>query len=220
MEQDKRQVDAITSRDVDFAQWYTDVCRKAELIDYTSMKGMFILRPYGYAIWENIENILDAEFKKTGHTNVSMPLLIPESLLQKEKDHVKGFAPECAWVTMGGNDKLEERLCIRPTSETLFCDHWAHIVHSWRDLPMLYNQWCSVLRWEKTTVLSCAIVSFCGRKGIRFMPRLRRPSTKQNSSWNVTPVSARTFWLCPWFAARRLKKRSLPVRRLPTPSNV
>lgn len=151
MAQDKRQVDAITSRDTDFAQWYTDVCKKAELIDYTSTKGMFVLRPYGYAIWENIQNILDAEFKKTGHTNVSMPMLIPESLLQKEKDHVSGFAPECAWVTHGGAEKLEERLCVRPTSETLFCDHWSRVVHSWRDLPMLYNQWCSVLRWEKTS---------------------------------------------------------------------
>ncbi|WP_294854734.1 proline--tRNA ligase [uncultured Oscillibacter sp.] len=151
MAQDKRQVDAITSRDTDFAQWYTDVCKKAELIDYTSTKGMFVLRPYGYAIWENIQRILDGEFKKTGHTNVSMPMLIPESLLQKEKDHVSGFAPECAWVTMGGSEKLEEKLCIRPTSETLFCDHWSRVVHSWRDLPMLYNQWCSVLRWEKTS---------------------------------------------------------------------
>lgn len=151
MAKDKRQVDAITARDADFTQWYTDVCKKAELIDYTSVKGMFILRPYGYAIWENIQRIMDADFKKTGHTNVSMPMLIPESLLQKEKDHVAGFAPECAWVTMGGNDKLEEKLCIRPTSETLFCEHWANVVHSWRDLPMKYNQWCSVLRWEKTS---------------------------------------------------------------------
>jgi prolyl-tRNA synthetase len=151
MAQDKRQVDEITPRDVDFTQWYTDVCQKAELIAYTSVKGMFILRPYGYAIWENIQKILDTEFKRTGHTNVSMPLLIPESLLQREKDHVEGFAPECAWVTMGGNEKLEERLCVRPTSETLFCEHWASIVHSWRDLPLLYNQWCSVLRWEKTS---------------------------------------------------------------------
>ena len=151
MAQDKRQVDTITARDVDFAQWYTDVCTKADLIGYTSVKGMFILRPYGYAIWENIQREMDRRFKETGHENVAMPLLIPESLLQKEKDHVEGFAPECAWVTMGGSEKLEERLCVRPTSETLFCEHWSHIVHSWRDLPMLYNQWCSVLRWEKTT---------------------------------------------------------------------
>ena len=147
----KKQVEQITDMEVDFAQWFTDVCTKAELIDYSSVKGMFIYRPYGYAIWENIQSYLDKKFKETGHTNVAMPMLIPESLLQKEKDHVEGFAPECAWVTLGGSEELEERLCVRPTSETLFCDHWSHIVHSWRDLPMLYNQWCSVLRWEKTS---------------------------------------------------------------------
>ena len=151
MAKEKKQVEQITDMEVDFAKWYTDVCTKAELIDYTSTKGMFILRPYGYAIWENIQKELDARFKATGHVNVAMPMLIPESLLQKEKDHVEGFAPECAWVTHGGSEKLEERLCVRPTSETLFCDHWSHIVHSWRDLPLLYNQWCSVLRWEKTS---------------------------------------------------------------------
>ena len=146
MAQDKRQVDAITARDVDFAQWYTDVCKKAELIDYTSVKGMFIYRPYGYALWENIQAELDRRFKATGHENVYLPVLIPESLLQKEKDHVEGFAPECAWVTVGGSEKLEDRCAIRPTSETLFCEHYANIIHSWRDLPKLYNQWCSVLR--------------------------------------------------------------------------
>ena len=151
MADNKKQVEQITDMEVDFTQWYTDVCTKAELIDYTSVKGMFIYRPYGYAIWENIQNYLDKRFKETGHTNVAMPMLIPESLLQKEKDHVEGFAPECAWVTHGGAEKLEERLCVRPTSETVFCDHWSHIVHSWRDLPLLYNQWCSVLRWEKTS---------------------------------------------------------------------
>ena len=152
MAQDKnKQVSQITDMDVDFAQWYTDVCKKAELIDYTSVKGMFIYRPYGYAIWENFQRILDGMFKATGHENVYLPVIIPESLLQKEKDHVEGFAPECAWVTYGGSDKLEERLCIRPTSETLFCEHYAHIIHSHRDLPKLYNQWCSVLRWEKSS---------------------------------------------------------------------
>ena len=150
MAKDKR-VEQITDMEVDFAQWFTDVCTKAELIDYSGIKGCYILRPYGYAIWENIQQVLDGMFKRDGHTNVSMPMLIPESLLQKEKDHVEGFAPECAWVTMGGSEELQERLCVRPTSETLFCDHWSHVVHSWRDLPMLYNQWCSVLRWEKTT---------------------------------------------------------------------
>ena len=150
MAKDKR-VEQITDMEVDFAQWFTDVCTKAELVDYSGIKGCFILRPYGYAIWENIQQILDGMFKRDGHENVSMPMLIPESLLQKEKDHVEGFAPECAWVTVGGSEELPERLCVRPTSETLFCDHWSHVVHSWRDLPMLYNQWCSVLRWEKTT---------------------------------------------------------------------
>ena len=151
MAQDKKQVEQITDMEVDFAKWYTDVCKKAELIDYSSIKGMFIYRPYGYAIWENIQRLMDAEFKKTGHENVYLPMLIPESLLQKEKDHVEGFAPECAWVTYGGSEKLEERYCIRPTSETLFCEHYKNIIHSHRDLPKLYNQWCSVLRWEKTS---------------------------------------------------------------------
>ncbi len=147
----KKQVEQITDMEVDFAQWYTDVCRKAELIDYSSIKGMFIYRPYGYALWENIQRELDRRFKETGHENVYLPMLIPESLLQKEKDHVEGFAPECAWVTYGGSEKLEERYCIRPTSETLFCEHYKNIIHSHRDLPKLYNQWCSVLRWEKTS---------------------------------------------------------------------
>ena len=147
----EKKVEQITDMEVDFAQWFTDVCTKAELVDYSGVKGLFILRPYGYAIWENIQKELDAMFKRDGHENVSMPVLIPESLLQKEKDHVAGFAPECAWVTMGGSEQLTERLAVRPTSETLFCDHWSNVVHSWRDLPMLYNQWCSVLRWEKTT---------------------------------------------------------------------
>ena len=145
-EQKKKLVEAITPINEDFAQWYTDVCLKAELVDYSTVKGCMILRPYGYAIWENIQHILDGMFKATGHENVAMPLFIPESLLQKE-----GFAPEVAWVTHGGGEQLEERMCVRPTSETLFCDHFAHVLHSWRDLPMKYNQWCSVVRWEKTT---------------------------------------------------------------------
>ncbi|MBQ7003027.1 MAG: proline--tRNA ligase [Oscillospiraceae bacterium] len=148
---DKKMVDAITSMDEDFAQWYTDICKKAELVSYTSVKGCMVIRPYGYAIWENIQRILDGMFKDTGHENVNMPMFIPESLLQKEKDHVEGFAPEVAWVTHGGHDRLEEKLCVRPTSETLFCEHYANIVHSYRDLPKLYNQWVSVVRWEKTT---------------------------------------------------------------------
>ena len=143
--------EAICSMDTDFAQWYTDVCRKAELMDYSSVKGFIIYRPYGYAIWENIRECLDKKFKETGHENVYMPMLIPTSLLQKEADHVEGFAPECAVVTKGGLDDLEEPLVIRPTSETLFCEHYAKVVNSYRDLPKKYNQWCSVVRWEKTT---------------------------------------------------------------------
>lgn len=144
-------VEAITNMEVDFAQWYTDVVKKAELIDYSSVKGCMILRPYGYAIWEIIQNYLDKIFKQTNHENVYMPIFIPESLLQKEKDHVEGFAPEVAFVTHGGNEELTERLCVRPTSETLFCEHYSNIIQSHRDLPKLYNQWCNVVRWEKTT---------------------------------------------------------------------
>ena len=148
---DKKLVEQRTSMDVDFAQWYTDICTKADLVDYSSVKGCMIIRPYGYAIWENIQRILDTRFKELGHENVYMPMFIPEGLLNKEKEHVEGFAPEVAWVTHGGSEKLTERLCVRPTSETLFCDHYAKIIRSWRDLPKLYNQWCSVVRWEKTT---------------------------------------------------------------------
>ncbi|HRR35544.1 MAG TPA: proline--tRNA ligase, partial [Clostridia bacterium] len=151
MTQGKKDVEQITGRDIDFAKWYTDVVTKAELIDYSQIKGCVVLRPYAYALWENIQKILDDMFKKTGHENVYMPMFIPESLLQKEKDHVEGFAPEVAWVTLGGSEELTERICVRPTSETLFCDHYKNIIKSWRDLPKKYNQWCSVVRWEKTT---------------------------------------------------------------------
>ncbi len=151
MANEKKLVEAITSMDEDFAQWYTDVVKKAELTDYSGVRGCMILRPAGYAIWENIQKELDRRFKEIGVENVYMPLFIPESLLQKEKDHVEGFAPEVAWVTQGGLDPLPERLCVRPTSETLFCDLYSNIIHSYRDLPKVYNQWCSVVRWEKTT---------------------------------------------------------------------
>lgn len=151
MGKEKKFVEAITAMDVDFAQWYTDIVKKAELVDYSSIKGCMIIRPYGYAIWENIQKNLDERFKETGHENVYMPMFIPENLLQKEKDHVEGFAPEVAWVTHGGKEELTEKLCVRPTSETLFCDHYAKIIQSYNDLPKKYNQWCSVVRWEKTT---------------------------------------------------------------------
>jgi prolyl-tRNA synthetase len=151
MAKEKKMVEAITSMDVDFAQWYTDVVKKAELCDYASVKGCMVIKPAGYAIWENIQHELDRRFKEVGVQNVCMPMFIPEGLLQKEKDHVEGFAPEVAWVTHGGLEPLQERLCVRPTSETLFCDFYAGDIHSYRDLPRVYNQWCSVVRWEKTT---------------------------------------------------------------------
>ncbi len=151
MADNKKLVEQITSMDEDFAKWYTDIVKKADLIDYSSVKGCMIIRPYGYAIWENIQKILDTRFKETGVENVYMPMFIPESLLTKEKEHVEGFAPEVAWVTHGGSERLAEKLCVRPTSETLFCEHYANIIKSYRDLPKIYNQWCSVVRWEKTT---------------------------------------------------------------------
>ena len=151
MANEKKLVEQITSMEDDFAQWYTDVVKKAELMGYSSVKGCMIFKPAGYAIWENIQNELDRRFKETGVENVYMPMFIPESLLQREKDHVEGFAPEVAWVTMGGLNTLQERLCVRPTSETLFCDFYKDEIQSYRDLPKVYNQWCSVVRWEKET---------------------------------------------------------------------
>ena len=145
------EVKEITNRNIDFAKWYTDVCMKADLIDYSSVKGSMIIRPLGYAIWENMQKVLDEKFKETGHENVQMPMFIPESLLNVEKEHVEGFAPEVAWVTHGGKEKLEERMCVRPTSEVLFCEHYKKIIKTYRDLPKLYNQWCTIVRWEKTT---------------------------------------------------------------------
>ncbi|SFB40773.1 proline--tRNA ligase [Clostridium frigidicarnis] len=165
MLKDKKMVESITSMDVDFAKWYTDVVKKAELVDYAPVRGCMILRPYGYAIWENVQKVLDGKFKDTGHENVAMPLLIPESLLKKEADHVEGFAPEVAWVTFGGNEELTERLCVRPTSEVLFCDHYSNIIQSYKDLPKLYNQWCSVIRWEKTTRPFLRTLEFLWQEG-------------------------------------------------------
>ncbi len=151
MANEKKLVEQITSMEEDFAQWYTDVVTKAELIDYTSVKGCMAIKPAGYAIWENIQAELDRRFKETGVENVYMPLFIPEEMLKKESELVEGFAPEVAWVTHGGSEPLQERLCVRPTSETLFSDFYHNDVHSYRDLPRIYNQWCSVVRWEKTT---------------------------------------------------------------------
>ena len=174
MAKDKKLVEAITSMEEDFAQWYTDIVKKAELSDYSSVKGCMIIKPAGYAIWENIRNELDKRFKATGVENVYLPMFIPESLLEKEKDHVEGFAPEVAWVTQGGLEPLQERMCVRPTSETLFCDFYAHDVHSYRDLPRNYNQWASVVRWERPPVRSCVPESSYGRKVIPLMQPLRK----------------------------------------------
>jgi len=165
MSNDKKLVEEITSMEEDFAKWYTDIVKKAELADYSSVRGCVVIRPYGYAIWELIQKNLDRMFKQTGHENVYMPMFIPESLLQKEKDHVEGFAPEVAWITHGGNEELTEKLCVRPTSETLFCEHYANIIHSYRDLPKLYNQWCSVVRWEKTTRPFLRTLEFLWQEG-------------------------------------------------------
>ncbi|WP_251554472.1 proline--tRNA ligase [Neobacillus muris] len=161
----KEFVKDITAMDDDFAQWYTDVVTKADLIDYSSVRGSMIIRPYGYALWDNIKNELDRRIKETGHENVYMPLFIPESLLQKEKDHVEGFAPEVAWVTHGGSEELAERLVVRPTSEVLFCEHYSNIIHSYRDLPKLYNQWANVVRWEKTTRPFLRTLEFLWQEG-------------------------------------------------------
>jgi prolyl-tRNA synthetase len=161
----KEFVKDITSMDDDFAQWYTDIVTKADLIDYSSVRGSMIIRPYGYALWDNIKNELDTRIKETGHENVYMPLFIPESLLQKEKDHIAGFAPEVAWVTHGGSEELTERWCVRPTSEVLFCEHYKNIIHSYRDLPKLYNQWANVVRWEKTTRPFLRTLEFLWQEG-------------------------------------------------------
>ena len=165
MADEKKLVEAITPMEEDFAQWYTDVVKKAELVDYSGVRGCTIFRPAGYAIWELIQKELDTRFKKVGVENVYMPMFIPESLLQKEKDHVEGFAPEVAWVTHGGGEELTERLCVRPTSETLFCDLYSRIVESYRDLPKVYNQWCSVVRWEKTTRPFLRTMEFLWQEG-------------------------------------------------------
>ena len=148
---DKQFVEEITPMEVDFSQWYTDVIKKTDLVDYAPVRGFMVIKPYGYAIWENIQSYMDKKFKETGHKNCYFPLLIPESLLKKEEEHVEGFAPEVAWVTHGGDEKLAERLCVRPTSETIICEMYSRWLESYRDLPFLYNQWCNVVRWEKST---------------------------------------------------------------------
>ena len=215
MANNKKMVDDITSMDVDFAKWYTDIVKKAELCDYSSVKGCMIIRPYGYAIWENIQSILDAEFKKTGHQNVAMPLFIPESLLQKEKDHVEGFAPEVAWVTYGGSEELEERLCVRPTSETLFCDHYKNIIKSYRDLPKLYNQWCSVVRWEKTTRPFLRTREFLWQEGHTMHETAQEAVAETEMILNLYADFCEQKLAMP---VKRPTRKNSPAQKLPTPS--
>ena len=189
----KKLVQNITAREEDFAQWYTDVVREAKLCDYSGVKGCMNYLPNGYALWENIQKNLDARFKETGVENVYLPVMIPESLLQKEKDHIEGFAPEVAWVTHGGLEELQERFCIRPTSETLFCDVWSKTVQSYRDLPKVWNQWCSVLRWGKTTRPFLRSESSCGRKDIQSMQHTKKQKSVQNRCGESTETLHRMF---------------------------
>ena len=198
--------DAITSRDEDFAKWYTDVCRKAELMDYSSVKGFIIYRPYGYALWEMIQAYMDKKFKETGHENVYMPMLIPESLLKKEADHVEGFAPECAVVTRGGLDELEEHLLIRPTSETLFCEHYAKIVNSYRDLPKLYNQWCSVVRWEKTTRPFLRGSEFLWQEGHTIHATAKEAKEETMRMLDIYETTARELLAIPMVTGRKTER--------------
>ena len=216
MAKDKK-VEQITDMEVDFAQWFTDVCTKAELVDYSGIKGLFVLRPYGYAIWENIQAALDAKFKATGHVNVSMPMLIPESLLQKEKDHVEGFAPECAWVTVGGSEELPERLCIRPTSETLFCEHWSHVVHSPGAIcPACTTSGAACCAGKRPPARSCAGASSSGRRATPYTPLQEEAREETHpDARNLRRHLPRTGWPCLSSAATRPRRRSLQARRTP-----
>ena len=214
MAKDKKLVEAITSMDTDFAQWYTDVVKKAELIDYSSVKGCMVIKPAGYAIWENIQNELDRRFKETGVENVYMPMFIPESLLQKEKDHVEGFAPEVAWVTHGGLNPLQERMCVRPTSETLFCDFYANDIQSYRDLPKCYNQWCVGRRRPDRF---CVPGNSYGRRGIRHMQLPGKQKSARFKCSTCMRIFVRKCWPCRLFVERRQTKKSLQEQRQPIP---
>ena len=193
----------ITSRDEDFAQWYTDVVREANLCDYSSVKGCMNYLPNGYAIWELIQADLDRRFKETGVENVYLPVLIPESLLEKEADHVEGFAPEVAWVTHGGMERLQERLCVRPTSETLFCDLWAKTVKSYRDLPKVWNQWNSVLRWEKTTRPFLRSREFLWQEGHTLHATYEEAEERTIQMWEVYKDCYKETMAIPFVAGRK-----------------
>ncbi len=202
----KKMVKEITAMDVDFAQWYTDIVKKADMAAYSNVKGFMIIRPYAYAMWELMQGALDKMFKELGHENIFMPMLIPESLLNKEKDHVEGFAPEVAWVTYGGSEKLEERMCIRPTSETLFCDHFKDVVHSWRDLPLLYNQWVSVVRWEKTTRPFLRTREFLWQEGHTLHATQEEAETETLNMLNVYAKFCRDYLAIPVVPGRKTDK--------------
>ncbi len=206
MAEQKKMVEAITAMEVDFAKWYTDIIKKAELVDYSSVRGCMILRPYGYAIWEHIQRILDGMFKATGHENVYLPMFIPEGLLQKEKDHVEGFAPEVAWVTHGGSEPLTERLCVRPTSETLFCEHYSHIINSYRDLPKLYNQWCSVVRWEKNTRPFLRTMEFLWQEGHTIHETAQEAQAETRQMLNVYADFAEKYLAIPVVRGKKTDK--------------
>ena len=200
---DKKMVEAITSMEEDFAQWYTDEVKKAELCDYTSVKGCMVIKPAGYAIWELIQKELDARFKAVGVQNVYLPMFIPESLLDKEKDHVEGFAPEVAWVTQGGLNELPERLCVRPTSETLFCDFYKNDIHSYRDLPKVYNQWCSVVRWEKETRPFLRSREFLWQEGHTIHATYEEAEERTKQMWRVYRDFAQDVLAIPVVSGRK-----------------
>ncbi len=199
-------VESITNMEDDFAQWYTDIVKKAELVDYTGIKGCMVIRPAGYAIWENIQRELDRRFKETGVENCYLPMFIPESLLNKEKDHVEGFAPEVAWVTQGGGETLQEKMCVRPTSETLFCDFYSHIVHSYRDLPKVYNQWCSVVRWEKTTRPFLRSMEFLWQEGHTIHATAEEAQARTEQMLNLYADFCEEFLAIPMVRGRKTDK--------------
>lgn len=213
MAKEKKLVEAITSMDEDFAQWYTDIVKKAELADYSSVRGCMVIRPYGYALWENIQKELDRRFKETGHENVYMPMFIPESLLNKEKEHVEGFAPEVAWVTHGGSEALTERMCVRPTSETLFCEHFAKVVQSYNDLPKLYNQWCSVVRWEKTTRPFLRTMEFLWQEGHTIHTTAEEAEEETVRMLNVYASFAEEFLAIPVVKGKKTDKEKFAGAR-------
>ena len=198
--------EAITSRDVDFAKWYTDVVKAARLCDYSNVKGCMVIEPAGYALWERMQSVLDGMFKETGHQNVYMPMLIPESLMKKEGELINGFAPEVAWVTHGGANLLEERLCVRPTSETLFSDYYSNVVRSYRDLPMKYNQWCSVMRWEKTTRPFLRSREFLWQEGHTVHASAEEAEAETRQMLNVYKTFFEDYLAIPVIAGRKTEK--------------